>query len=87
MYDQATSFFDDGYALVGGVNDDGDSYKIIINKNKEIAKFDNIKTGFNTKLHGDPDAIVEEDEDNEEETTTSNTTSATTSEVTTSRKN
>ena len=49
-YDDATDFFDDDFALV---YDEEDEVCIIINKKgKEIAEFDDIKYGFDTKVHG-----------------------------------
>lgn len=51
-YDKATDFFDDGYAVVYRV-EDGETEAIIINKKgDEIAKFDNVNTSFDTKVHG-----------------------------------
>ena len=52
-YDRATSFFDDGYAIVYEEDDDGIETAIIINKKgKKIGEFDDIKTGFDTKVKG-----------------------------------
>lgn len=57
MYDDGTDFFDDGYAVVYGEDKNGEEYCIIINKSKEIAKFDDVKLGFSTKVHGDTISI------------------------------
>ena len=57
MYDDGTDFFDDGYAVVYAEDKDGEEYCIIINKSKEIAKFDDVKIGFNTKMHGDANNV------------------------------
>lgn len=52
-YDKATSFFDDGYAIVYEEDDDGIETAIIINKKgKKIGEFDEIRTGFDTKVKG-----------------------------------
>lgn len=52
-YDDATGFFDDGFAIVYEEDDDGIETAIIINKKgKKIGEFDDIKTGFDTKVKG-----------------------------------
>lgn len=52
-YDDATGFFDDGFAVVYEEDDEGEEIAIIINKKgKKIGEFDDIKFGFDTKVHG-----------------------------------